>query len=68
MTEYRIKADCERASNGAVQYIWGVPYDTSDFSQEECLVKLKAPDCLEAPWSRWIQDFMMLFPSFSDDL
>lgn len=50
--QYRIKADCERASNGAVQYIWGVPYDTSDFSQEECLVKLKAPDCLEAPWSR----------------
>ncbi|XP_076469495.1 protein DD3-3-like [Babylonia areolata] len=50
--QYTSKRSCERARSGTVTYVWGVPYDATDYNQQQCLAKLPAPQCFEAPWSR----------------
>ncbi|GFO22633.1 protein dd3-3-like [Plakobranchus ocellatus] len=47
----RSKSACERTKTSGLTYHWAVAYDSKDY-RPECLVKLHAPDCTEAPWSR----------------
>ncbi|KAK7102364.1 protein DD3-3-like [Littorina saxatilis] len=47
-TQYKNQGSCEQQGN---KYVWGVPSDAAG-NELQCLVKLSAPDCFEAPWSR----------------
>ncbi|GFO44390.1 protein dd3-3-like [Plakobranchus ocellatus] len=50
-TDKHNKGACERTKTSGLTYHWAVAYDSKDY-KPECLVKLDAPDCTEAPWSR----------------
>ncbi|RUS72439.1 hypothetical protein EGW08_019801 [Elysia chlorotica] len=43
---------CEGTKTAGLTYQWAVAHDSDNNYQKECLVKLDAPDCREAPWSR----------------
>ena len=49
---YTTEAQCTRQSNGGMTYIWEIPYDATDVTKKECLVRLDPPDCREASYSR----------------
>lgn len=50
-TNLNTQQNCDAASSGKLQYVWGVPWDSTN-NQAQCLLKLPAPECSEAPWSR----------------
>ena len=54
------RAECEASSSNGIQYIFAVPYDTTN-NEEECLVKLDEPECYQAPWSR----YYLQYPDFN---
>lgn len=49
---YTNEAQCKSQNNGGMTYIWAVPYDATDVTKKECLVRLDQPDCKEAQYSR----------------
>lgn len=49
---YNTEAKCTGASAGSTKYIWGVPYDSKNVLEKQCLVALETPECYAAPWSR----------------
>ena len=50
---YTNEAQCKSRNNGGMTYIWAVPYDATDVTKKECLVRLDQPDCKEAQYSRY---------------
>ena len=44
--KFTTEAACKAAGK---DYVWGIPYRGD---KEECLVRLSAPECKAAPWSR----------------
>lgn len=46
------KNACESTKTSGLEYKWAVAHDSSNGYKPECLVKLDAPACSEAPWSR----------------
>ena len=47
--EHTTNDTCIGASNDAVTYVWGRAMGDPTL---QCLVALRAPECVEAPWSR----------------
>ena len=47
--QFDTKDTCEAASDNDVTYKWARPIGHFD---EQCLVLLDAPECLDAPWTR----------------
>lgn len=50
-TNLDTQSRCEGASSGKLRYVWAVPWDSTSYTPQ-CLLRLPAPECLEAPWSR----------------
>ncbi|XP_060076266.1 protein DD3-3-like [Ylistrum balloti] len=49
---YTSEDQCTRQSAGGYTYIWAVPFDAQDVTKKECLIKLDAPNCRAADFSR----------------
>lgn len=46
------EGQCTSTNTGGMTYIWAVPFDATDVTKKECLVRLDQPDCKEAQYSR----------------
>ncbi|OWF51651.1 protein DD3-3-like [Mizuhopecten yessoensis] len=46
------EGECTRQTAWGYSYIWAVPFDAQDVTKKECLIKLDAPDCRAADFSR----------------